>query len=149
MFAIQARRRRSVSLFAIAVIGICIISTAFLSEIIRAGFESVPRQQVEAAAVMNFSRWQTVRHVVLPQAWKVILPPAVAYAVMFIKDTSLASQFGVVELTFAGKVLNNRGFSAILVFGTVLLALFRPVLPAEPARAAGWRNACIISRSEA
>ena len=77
---------------------------------------------------MNFSRWQTVRHVVLPQSWTVILPPAVAYAVMFIKDTSLASQIGVVELTFAGKVLNNRGFSALLVFGAVLAALFRAVL---------------------
>jgi polar amino acid transport system permease protein len=123
MFATQAVGVQ-VSLFGIAVIGICIISTAFLSEIIRAGFDSVPRQQVEAAAVMNLTRWQAVRHVVLPQAWKVILPPAVAYAVMFIKDTSLASQFGVVELTFAGKVLNNRGFSALLVFGTILLLYF-------------------------
>ena len=135
MFATQAVGVQ-VSLFGIAVIGICIISTAFLSEIIRAGFDSVPRQQVEAAAVMNLTRWQTVRHVIMPQAWKVILPPAVAYAVMFIKDTSLASQFGVVELTFAGKVLNNRGFSATLVFGTVLLLYF--VLSYPLSRLGGW-----------
>ena len=114
----------TVSLFGIAAVSICIVSTAFLSEIIRAGFESVPRQQLEAAAAMNFGRWRTVRHVILPQAWRVILPPAFAFAVMFIKDTSLASQMGVVELTFAGKVLNNRGFSGLLVFGTVLGCYF-------------------------
>ena len=49
---------------------------------------------------------------------------------MFIKDTSLASQIGVVELTFAGKMLNNRGFSAALVYGAVLAPLLRAVLSA-------------------
>jgi len=46
-----------------------------------------------------------------------VLPPAFAFMVMFIKDTSLASQMGVVELTFTGKVLMNRGFSPFLVYG--------------------------------
>ncbi len=50
----------------------------------------------------------------MPQAWPVILPPAFAFMVGFIKDTALVSQIGVVELTFAGKELNNRGFSALL-----------------------------------
>ena len=62
--------------------------------------------------------------VILPQAWKVILPPAAAFIVMFIKDTSLASQIGVVELTFAGKMLVNRGFSPVLGFGAILIAYF-------------------------
>ena len=62
---------------------------------------------------------------IVPQAWPVILPPAFAFMVVFIKDTALVSQIGVVELTFAGKVLNNRGFSALLVFGTILAALLR------------------------
>ena len=73
---------------------------------------------------MNFSRWQLLTQVIVPQAWPVILPPAFAFMVGFIKDTSLVSQIGVVELTFAGKVLNNRGFSALLVFGTILLLYF-------------------------
>ena len=73
---------------------------------------------------MNFTRMQTIRMIVAPQAWKVILPPAFAFMVMFIKDTALASQVGVVELTFTGKVLSNRGFSATLTFGTILLAYF-------------------------
>ena len=112
------------SLFAIAVVAICIYSTAYTADIIRGGFESVARQQVEAAAAMNFSRWQTLVMVIVPQSWPVILPPAVAFAVGFIKDTALVSQVGVFELTFRGKELNNEGFSGILVFGTISLLYF-------------------------
>ena len=100
------------------------LSIAYTSEIIRAGFESVPRQQVEAAAAMNFSRWKILRKVIVPQSWPVILPPAFAFMVSFIKDTALVSQIGVVELTFAGKVMNNRGYSALLVYGTILILYF-------------------------
>lgn len=112
------------SLFVVACIAVFLIATAFLSEIIRAGFESVHRNQWDAAATMNFSLVETVRYVVLPQAWRIILPPAFGFFVLFIKDTALASQIGVLELTYAGKVLNNKGFSAALVFGTMLLLYF-------------------------
>ncbi len=112
------------SLFGIATVSVCLLSTAFMSEIIRAGLESVPRTQVEAAEILNFSSLQTLRMVVLPQSWRVILPPAAAFVVMFIKDTSLASQLGVIELTFAGKILVNRGFSPVLGFGAILVCYF-------------------------
>jgi polar amino acid transport system permease protein len=111
-------------LFVVALVAVLLIATAYLGEIIRAGFESVHRNQWEAALAMNFSLVETVRYVVLPQAWRVILPPAFAFFVMFIKDTALASQIGVIELTYAGKVLNNKGFSAALVFGTLLVLYF-------------------------
>ena len=123
MFAVQAVSD-SVSLFAIATVAICLMSTAFMSEIIRAGLEAVPHQQVEAAAVLNFGFWRTLFVVMLPHSWRVILPPGFAFVVMFIKDTSLASQMGVVELTFTGKVLMNRGFSPFIVYGAVLFAYF-------------------------
>ena len=123
LFSIQAVAPGA-SLFAIATIAICLVSTAFISEIIRAGFDSVARQQVEAAATMNFSRWLIVRSVILPQAWRVVLPPAIAFVVMFIKDTALASQMGVVELTFVAKTFNNRGTSSVLAFGTAMLIYF-------------------------
>ncbi len=112
------------SLFGIATVSVCLLSTAFMSEIIRAGLESVPRTQVEAAEILNFSSLQTLRMVVLPQSWRVILPPAAAFVVMFIKDTSIASQLGVIELTFAGKMLVNRGFSPVLGFGAILVCYF-------------------------
>ena len=112
------------SLFVIATVAVCLLSTAFLSEVIRSGLESVPPQQLEGARALNFNAIQTLLMVILPQSWKVILPPAAAFVVMFIKDTSLASQLGVIELTFAGKMLVNRGFSPVLGFGAVLLCYF-------------------------
>jgi polar amino acid transport system permease protein len=115
---------KQASLFLIALVAICIYSTAYTADIIRGGFESVARQQIEAATAMNFSRWQTLTRVIMPQSWPVILPPAIVFMVSFIKDTSLVSQVGVFELTFRGKELNNAGFSGILVFGTIALLYF-------------------------
>jgi polar amino acid transport system permease protein len=112
------------SLFIIAIVTVCLIATAFISEIVRSGLESVSQTQWDAAKAMNFSYYETLKEVIFPQAWKVILPPAFSFFILFIKDTALASQIGVMELTFAGKVLNNKGFSPILVFGTVLILYF-------------------------
>jgi polar amino acid transport system permease protein len=112
------------SLFAIAAVSICLLATAFLSEIVGAGLDSVPATQIQAAEALNLGRLRTLRYVVLPQAWKVILPPAVAFGVMFIKDTALASQMGIVELTFAGRVLVNRGVPPALGYGLILLCYF-------------------------
>ncbi len=112
------------SLFGIAIVSVCLLSTAFLSEIIRSGLESVPAPQIEGARALNFSAVQMLVMVILPQSWRVILPPASAFIVMFIKDTSLASQLGVIELTFAGKMLVNRGFSPLLGFGAILVCYF-------------------------
>ena len=111
-------------LFVVALIAVFLIATAYLAEIIRSGLESVHKNQWDAATAMNFSLFETVRHVIVPQAWRVILPPAFGFFVLFIKDTALASQIGVIELTYAGKVLNNKGFPAALVFGALLLIYF-------------------------
>lgn len=123
LFFIQAFVRDA-SLFSVAVIAICLYATAYTAEIIRGGLESVPRQQVEAARAMNMGRLRTLIWVVLPQAMPVIVPPAIAFGVSFIKDTALVSQIGVFELTFRGKELNNQGYSAMLVFGTIALCYF-------------------------
>ncbi len=131
------------SLFAIATVGIFLLSIAYTSEIIRGGFESVPRQQIEAATVLNFSRWKILRYVIIPQSWPVIIPPAFAFMVGFIKDTALVSQIGVLELTFAGKVLNNRGYSAVLVFGVILLFYFALSYPLS--RLGAWLETKLAS----
>ncbi|MGH7079288.1 MAG: amino acid ABC transporter permease [Acetobacteraceae bacterium] len=124
------------SLFVVALVSCCISATAFIAEVIRGGLESVHANQWDAAATINMSYLQTVRLVILPQAWRVILPPAFSFFVLFIKDTALASQIGVVELTFAGTVLNNKGLSPELVFGTILVLYF--VLSYPLARFGGW-----------
>ena len=109
---------------ATAFIATSVISTAFVAEIVRGGLQAVKRAQIEAAEVMNFSPWQSFWLVRLPQAWPIILPPVFGYFVLFIKDTALASQAGALELTQAGKILTTKGFSAFLVYGTVLVLYF-------------------------
>jgi polar amino acid transport system permease protein len=113
-----------VSTLTVGCVTVVLIGTAFLAEIVRAGLQSVHPNQWHAAEAMNFSLLQTIRYVVLPQAWTVILPPAFGFFILFIKDSALASQIGVVELTYVGKVFNNRGFSAGLSFGVILIAYF-------------------------
>ncbi len=113
-----------VSVFTVALITVCLIAASYTAEIVRAGFESVHHTQWEASEVMNFSLGQKLRFVVIPQAWKVILPPAFSFFIAFIKDTALASQIGVVELTYVGKVFNNKGFSPVLAFGAILVLYY-------------------------
>lgn len=124
MFYIFQIFQISDSLFVIAVITVCLIATAYIGEIIRSGIESINQTQWDAASAMNFTYFQILKEVIFPQAWKVILPPAFSFFIMFIKDTALASQIGVMELTFAAKILNNKGFSPLLSFGTILILYF-------------------------
>ena len=125
-----------ISLFTVACISIVIVTTAFIAEIVRAGLESVHATQLHTAISMNFTELQALRYVLLPQAWKVIIPPAFSFFVMFIKDTSLASQVGVLELTLAGKYFNNLGYSAILSFGTIIILYF---ILSYPMTILGWK----------
>jgi polar amino acid transport system permease protein len=112
------------TLFTIALVTVVLSAAAFAAEIARAGIEAVPAPQWDAAEAMNFSRWRVLTRVVAPQSWRVVLPPLFGYAVGFIKSTSIASQIGVMELTYAAKILNTRGFSALLCFGTILVLYF-------------------------
>jgi len=115
---------RNASLFLVVLVAIAIYATAYTADIIRGGFESIPRQQIEAAQTLNFGRWRTMFHVIIPQSWPVILPPLIIFMVAFVKDTSLVGYLGVFELAFRGRELNNQGFSGILVFGVVALLYF-------------------------
>ena len=119
----------NVPLFVVAAVSVTLIASGFLAEIIRAGLTSIHQNQWDAARAMNYSLLQTIRLVVLPQAWRIILPPAFGFFIMFIKDTALASQIGVIELTYAGKVMNNKGYSAALVYGAILVIYFAMSYP--------------------
>jgi polar amino acid transport system permease protein len=114
----------SKSLFFIAVTAVALRMSALAAENVRAGFEAVHARQWEAAATMNIGPLQTLVRIILPQAWKVILPPSTIQTVSMIKETSLVSQIGFLELTFAARMLNQRGFSALICFGSVLILYF-------------------------
>lgn len=91
------------------VIALGLNAGAYMSEIIRAGIESVSRGQVEGAQSVGMTWLQRLRHVVLPQAFANVLPPLLGQTAVLIKDSSLVSFIGVFELFGAGLwVLSDR-----------------------------------------
>ncbi|MBN9453928.1 MAG: amino acid ABC transporter permease [Bosea sp.] len=100
-----------------AAISLMIYCSAFLGEIWRGCVQSVPRTQSEAAECLGLTRWQTLTDVILPQAMRIATPPTVGFLVQVLKNTSLASVVGFVELTRASQVINNSLFQPFLVFG--------------------------------
>jgi polar amino acid transport system permease protein len=91
-----------------ATIAMTIFTGAYLAEIVRGGIQNVPRGQVEAAMSTGLGYYRTMRHIVLPQALKQMIPAIVGQFIAIFKDTSLAYVIGVMELTFVAQGLNNR-----------------------------------------
>jgi polar amino acid transport system permease protein len=112
------------SLFVIAVTAVALRMSALAAENVRGGYESINPRQWDAALTMNIPPLTALVRIVLPQAWRVILPPLTMHTVSMIKETSLVSQIGFLELTFAARMLTQRGFSALICFGTVLVLYF-------------------------
>jgi polar amino acid transport system permease protein len=104
--------------------GLVIYSSGFLGEIWRGCIESVPKTQWEAAECLAMTRWQRMTRVILPQAARIATAPTVGFLVQIIKNTSLASVVGFVELSQAGKLINNSTFQPFIVFITVAVIYF-------------------------
>ena len=88
-----------------AMVAMIIFTSAYVGEIVRAGIQSVPRGQVEAARALGLSGLATMRHVVLPQAVKNMIPALVGQFISLFKDTSLAVIIGLTELVGTGRAL--------------------------------------------
>ncbi|WP_159995305.1 amino acid ABC transporter permease [Roseomonas sp. 18066] len=104
--------------------GLTIYSSGFLGEIWRGCIESVPKTQWEAAECLAMTRWQRMTRVILPQALRIATAPTVGFLVQIVKNTSLASVVGFVELAQAGKLINNSIFQPFVVFVTVACFYF-------------------------
>jgi polar amino acid transport system permease protein len=100
-----------------AAISLMINASAFLGEIWKGCVDAVPRTQREAAECLALTRWQAFVDVILPQAARIATPPTVGFMVQMLKNTSLASVVGFVELTRAAQVINNSTIQPFLVFG--------------------------------
>jgi polar amino acid transport system permease protein len=109
---------------AAAAIALTLYSAAFLGEIWRGCIESVPKTQWEAAECLGLNRAQQMARVVLPQAARLAVAPTVGFMVQIVKNTSLASVIGFVELSRAGNLVNNSTFQPFLVFITVAFFYF-------------------------
>jgi ABC-type amino acid transport system permease subunit len=94
--------------YAVALTAFVIFEAAYFGEIVRAGVQSVPRGQVEAATALGLSATKTMAYVVLPQALRNMVPSLVTQMIVLFKDTSLASIIGYVDLTKAAQIVNNR-----------------------------------------
>ncbi len=99
-------------------------TAAFLAEIWRGCVEAVQKGQWEASASLGMGRVQQMRHVILPQALRIAVPPTVGFSVQVIKGTALTSIIGFVELTRAGTVVTNATYQPFLVYGLVALVYF-------------------------
>ena len=94
--------------FLIGVVAMSINSGAYTTELIRRGINGVDKGQWEACETLGLSRWQTMRLVILPQAFKRIIPPLISEFITLIKDSSLVSVIGAVELLNSARVLGNQ-----------------------------------------
>ena len=104
-------------------------SSAYISELIRAGIENVGRSQLESARAIGLTRVQTYRHVIFPQAIRQILPPLAGQCASIIKDSSLLSVLGLGEFTQAAGEVNSFTYSAFESYLPVAVGYLLLTLP--------------------
>jgi polar amino acid transport system permease protein len=115
--------------FPAAVIALSNLTASFICEIVASGILSVPKGQREAATASGLSQYQQLRYIVMPQAMRAIMPPLVGQYVLLIKDSSVVSAIGVVDITRVGWLTVQRIPEGIMVFGLVGLLYFAVCYP--------------------
>ena len=110
-------------------LALTLYAAAFLGEIWRGCIEAVPRTQWEASDCLGLNRFQQYAYVVLPQAVRIAIPPTVGFMVQIVKNTSLASVVGFVELARAGQIVNNSTFEPFIIFCIVAAIYFAMCYP--------------------
>lgn len=106
----------NISAFATAVLAIGINSSAYVSQIIRSGIKSVPKGQIEAAYTLGINKFDLTRYIILPQALRIVIPALGNEFVTLIKDSSLASLIGVLELYKRGEIIISQTYNSISVY---------------------------------
>ncbi len=114
----------SVSPLMAASASLSIYVSAYLGESWRGSIQSVPKAQWETAECLALSRTQRMTKVILPQAVRIATPPTVGFMVQIIKNTSLASIVGFVELVRAGQIVNNTIFQPFIIYLLIALLYF-------------------------
>ena len=107
--------------FMSALIALSLNVGAYHAESIRAGILAVPRGQIEAARSLGLSYWSTLRWIILPQSLKLIIPSLLNNFIALLKDSSIASAIGLLELTLTGQRISSETFLPVPVLGTVAI----------------------------
>ena len=110
--------------FQAAVFALSVFEGAYVTEIIRAGIQSIPKGQWEAAYSLGMNYFQVMRHIILPQAFRIVIPPLAGQFISLIKDSSLVSVMSLPELTLTGRQINSRIFRPFEVWFTVAALYF-------------------------
>ncbi|HHO77315.1 MAG TPA: amino acid ABC transporter permease, partial [Deltaproteobacteria bacterium] len=110
--------------FAAGLFTLVLYEGAYITEIVRAGIVSVDKGQWEASAAIGLSRWQQMRHVILPQATRTILPPLAGQLISTIKDSAIVSVISIQELTFQGMELMAATYLTFEVWITITALYF-------------------------
>jgi len=108
-----------ISVFWGAVIAIGINSSAYVSQIVRSGIKSVSIGQIEAARTLGIKQGDVMRFIVLPQAIRTILPALGNESITLVKDSSLASLIGVMELYNEGRVVISQTYDSLTIFAAM------------------------------
>jgi len=112
-----------------AAVALTLYTSAYLAEIWRGCVDAIPKGQWEAAQSLALNFSEQLRHIVLPQALRIAVPPTVGFLVQVIKGTALASVIGFIELTKAGTMITNATFKPFLVYSCVALMYFALCFP--------------------
>ncbi len=104
-------------------------ASGYLGEIWRGAIQAVSWQQWESSTSLAMRRWQQYAYVILPQAVRIAIPPTVGFVVQLVKNTSIVSVVGLVELARAGQLVNNATFQPFRVFGVVAALYFAVCWP--------------------
>lgn len=97
---------------------------AYAAEVVRGAIQSIGREQYEACVALNLSRWQGMRHVILPQALLVMLPTFGNNAIELLKATSVVSLISLTDLTFQAQVVRAQTGNTLVPFTTILIIYF-------------------------
>jgi polar amino acid transport system permease protein len=114
----------AVTVFIAVLLALTLYQGAYVSEIFRAGLESVPAGQWEAGRTLGLPRWRILKDVVFPQTVTVVLPPLFGQYIGLVKNTSLASVIGYADLTRQGQGIIDRFGNPFLVFLVVAIGYF-------------------------
>lgn len=112
-----------------AIIGLGFAYSTYVAEVFRSGIEAVDHGQFEAAHALGMGKVKTMTRVILPQAFKVALPPYSNMLVMMLKDSSLASTIAVAEMTRAGVLLSNSTFQNITIYSMIAVMYLLMSMP--------------------
>jgi His/Glu/Gln/Arg/opine family amino acid ABC transporter permease subunit len=111
------------SLFFAGLVALSLNAAAYVAEIFRAGIQSIDKGQTEAGRSSGLTYAQTMRYIIVPQAFRRVIPPLTNEFVMLIKDTSLVSVIGLAELLRAARVLQSETFNGTPLIAAALMYL--------------------------